>query len=47
MVFGKILIFLIGNVAEIRPLEMGRKSPGIAIMHYQITGLPANMVTQL
>ena len=28
MVLGKGWLFLIGNGAEIRPLEMGRKSPG-------------------
>ena len=27
MVLGKKWLFLIGNGAEIRPLEMGRKSP--------------------
>ena len=27
MVLGKNLLFLIGNGAEIRPLEMGRKGP--------------------
>ena len=29
MVFGKRWLFLIGNGAEIRPLEKGRKSPGV------------------
>ena len=28
MVLGKKVAFLIGNGAEIRPLEMGRKGPG-------------------
>ena len=29
MVMGKKVAILIGNVVEIRPLEKGRKSPGI------------------
>ena len=30
MVLGKRWLFLIGNVAEIRPLEKGRKSPDLS-----------------
>ena len=34
MVLGKRWLFLIGNGAEIRPLEMGRKGPGYSKMSY-------------
>ena len=32
MVLGKKVTFLIGNGAEIRPLEMGRKGPEFSFM---------------
>ena len=32
MVLGKMWLFMIGNVAEIRPLEMGRKGPGLTVL---------------
>ena len=31
MVLGKRWLFLIGNGAEVRPLEMGRKSPAFSL----------------
>ena len=32
-------LFLIGNGAEIRPLEMGRKGPGAVICDFQQCGI--------
>ena len=37
MVLGKKWLFLIGNGAEFRPLEMGRKGPGRDISNLLIS----------
>ena len=41
MVFGKKVAFLIGDGAEIRPLEMGRKGPEMVVTGCNIRAYPA------